>query len=158
MDYRFNPIAEQSRRTKFFSRVHSVTGRSCNKKRQMLVLNALQWRDNQPDSDVQHGGCQFKEGYMIAIRHILACVKNHELAIELFDGTLELRNAKFFPTDVYIGEVINAAKSFLHQFPFLPMPENENSNSLELLIRKVQDRIVLSTLRRSLVKAASKPR
>ncbi|GJR43193.1 hypothetical protein Tco_1311296 [Tanacetum coccineum] len=38
------------------------------------------------------------------------------------------------------------------------MPENENSNSLELLIRKVQDRIVLSTLRRSLVKAASKPR
>ncbi|GJR31065.1 hypothetical protein Tco_1107297 [Tanacetum coccineum] len=38
------------------------------------------------------------------------------------------------------------------------MPENENSNSLEWFIRKVQDRIVLSTLRRSLVKAASKPR
>ncbi|GJW90092.1 hypothetical protein Tco_0167645 [Tanacetum coccineum] len=34
---------------------------------------------HQPDSDGAHGGCKFK---------------NHELAIELFDGTLELRNAK----------------------------------------------------------------
>ncbi|GJW90088.1 hypothetical protein Tco_0167641 [Tanacetum coccineum] len=34
---------------------------------------------HRPDSDGAHGGCKFK---------------NHELAIELFDGTLELRNAK----------------------------------------------------------------
>ncbi|GKG55429.1 hypothetical protein Tco_0572069, partial [Tanacetum coccineum] len=34
----------------------------------------------------------------------------------------------------------------------------ENKNSLEWFVRKVQDRNILSTLRRSLVKAASKSR
>nr|GEZ38160.1 hypothetical protein [Tanacetum cinerariifolium] len=82
--------------------------------------------------------------------------QNHELAIELLNGTLELRNAEIFPNDVYIGEIMDAAKSFAHQFSLLPMPENKNS--LEWFIRKVQDRIVLSTLRKSLVKAASKSR
>nr|GEW16638.1 hypothetical protein [Tanacetum cinerariifolium] len=80
--------------------------------------------------------------------------QNHELAIELLDGTLELRNAEIFPNDVCIGEIMDAANSFEHQFSLLPMPENKNS--LEWFVRKVQDRIVLSTLRRSLVKAASK--
>ncbi|KAI7735626.1 hypothetical protein M8C21_031942 [Ambrosia artemisiifolia] len=39
--------------------------------------------------------------------------QNHELAIELLDGTLELKNAEIFPNDVYIGEIIVAAKSFV---------------------------------------------
>ncbi|GJU07633.1 hypothetical protein Tco_1124063 [Tanacetum coccineum] len=47
-------------------------------------------------------------------------------------------------------------KELRHQFPLLPMPSNKNS--LEWFVRKVQDRIVLSTLRKSLVKAASKSR
>ncbi|XP_076882941.1 uncharacterized protein LOC143531554 [Bidens hawaiensis] len=37
--------------------------------------------------------------------------QNHELAIELLDGTLELKNAEIFPNDVYIGEIIGAAQS-----------------------------------------------
>ncbi|GJZ70093.1 zinc finger, CCHC-type containing protein [Tanacetum coccineum] len=82
--------------------------------------------------------------------------QNHELAIELLDGTLELRHAEIFPNDVYIGEIMDGAKSFAHQFPLLPLPDNKNS--LEWFVRKVQDRIVLSTLRKSLVKAASKSR
>ncbi|GKD56240.1 hypothetical protein Tco_1289627, partial [Tanacetum coccineum] len=53
--------------------------------------------------------------------------QNHELAIELLDGTLELRNADIFPNDVYIGEIMDAAKSFEHQFSLLPMPKNKNS-------------------------------
>ncbi|GJT99320.1 hypothetical protein Tco_1094838 [Tanacetum coccineum] len=51
--------------------------------------------------------------------------QNHELAIELLGGRLELRNA---------------------EFSLLPMLENKNS--LEWFVRKAQDRIVLSTLRR----------
>ncbi|KAJ9555574.1 hypothetical protein OSB04_010188 [Centaurea solstitialis] len=82
--------------------------------------------------------------------------QNHELAIELLDGTLELKNAEIFPNDVYIGEIIDAAKSFIRQFSLLPM--NENKSSLEWFVRRVQDRIVLSTLRNSLVKDAMKSR
>ncbi|GJX55340.1 hypothetical protein Tco_0285237, partial [Tanacetum coccineum] len=50
--------------------------------------------------------------------------QNHELAIELWDDTLELRNTENFPNDVSIGEIMDAAK---HQFSLLPMPENKNS-------------------------------
>ncbi|XP_024986393.1 uncharacterized protein LOC112521646 isoform X1 [Cynara cardunculus var. scolymus] len=82
--------------------------------------------------------------------------QNHELAIELLDDTLELKNAEIFPNDVYIGEIIDSAKSFTHQFSLLPMPENKSS--LEWFVRRVQDRIVLSTLRKYLVKDASKSR
>ncbi|KAK1435363.1 hypothetical protein QVD17_01124 [Tagetes erecta] len=82
--------------------------------------------------------------------------QNHELAIEIFEGTLELKNAEIFPNDVYIGEIIDAAKSFEHQFSILPMFEKKTS--LEWFIRRIQDKIVLSTLRKSLVKAASKSR
>ncbi|KAI7735628.1 hypothetical protein M8C21_031944, partial [Ambrosia artemisiifolia] len=82
--------------------------------------------------------------------------QNHELAIELLDGTLELKNAEIFPNDVYIGEITDAAKSFVHQFYLLPM--SEKKSPLEWFVRRVQDKIVISTLRKSLVKAASKSR
>nr|XP_009600472.1 uncharacterized protein LOC104095928 isoform X2 [Nicotiana tomentosiformis] len=38
--------------------------------------------------------------------------KNHELLIELMDGTKELKHAEIFPNDVYISEITDAAKSF----------------------------------------------
>ncbi|KAI3716431.1 hypothetical protein L1987_67304 [Smallanthus sonchifolius] len=82
--------------------------------------------------------------------------QNHELAIEILEGSLELKNAEIFPNDVYIGEIIDVAKSFEHQFSLLPM--SENKTSLEWFIRRIQDKIVLSTLRKSLVKDASKSR
>ncbi|XP_076924524.1 uncharacterized protein LOC143586999 [Bidens hawaiensis] len=80
--------------------------------------------------------------------------QNHELAIELLDDTLELKNAEIFPNDVYIGEIIGAAQSMAHQFSLLPISEN----SLGFFVQRVQEKIVLSTLRKSLVKAASKSR
>ncbi|GJY47010.1 hypothetical protein Tco_0436073, partial [Tanacetum coccineum] len=48
--------------------------------------------ERQPDYDGAHGCCKFKkvlQGYLGG-----AYEQNHELAIELFDGILELRNAK----------------------------------------------------------------
>ncbi|GJY60691.1 hypothetical protein Tco_0461348 [Tanacetum coccineum] len=86
--------------------------------------------EHQPDSDGAHGGCKFKVRRCTDLPE-----QNHELAIELLGGRLELRNA---------------------EFSLLPMLENKNS--LEWFVRKAQDRIVLSTLRRSLVKVASKSR
>ncbi|KAI8566783.1 hypothetical protein RHMOL_Rhmol02G0068700 [Rhododendron molle] len=37
---------------------------------------------------------------------------NHELVIEVLEGTLELKSVEIFPNDVYIGELIDATKSF----------------------------------------------
>ncbi|XP_059651305.1 uncharacterized protein LOC132298936 isoform X2 [Cornus florida] len=70
--------------------------------------------------------------------------QNHELLIEVVDGTMELKNVEIFPNDVYIGEIVDAAKSF--------------RSSLEWFVRRVQDRIVLCTLRRFVVKCANKSR
>ncbi|CAI9265844.1 unnamed protein product [Lactuca saligna] len=80
----------------------------------------------------------------------------HELSIEFLDATLELKNAEIFPNDVYIGEIIDTAKSFAHQFSLVPIFENKTS--LEWFVRRVQDRIILNTLRKSLVKDANKSR
>ncbi|XP_076922352.1 uncharacterized protein LOC143584117 [Bidens hawaiensis] len=81
--------------------------------------------------------------------------QNHELAVELLDGTLELKNAEIFPNDVYIAEITDAAQSIAHRISLLPMPEK---TSLEWFVQRVQEKIVLRTLRKSLVKAASKSR
>ncbi|KAG6582484.1 hypothetical protein SDJN03_22486, partial [Cucurbita argyrosperma subsp. sororia] len=67
---------------------------------------------------------------------------NHELLIEVLEGTMELKNAEIFPGDVHLHDIINASKSV--------------SNSLEWFVKKVQDRIVLCTLRRFVVKSANK--
>ncbi|XP_022147070.1 uncharacterized protein LOC111016098 [Momordica charantia] len=68
---------------------------------------------------------------------------NHELLIEVLEGTMELKNAEIFPGDVHLHDIINASKSF-------------SNSSLEWFVRKVQDRIVLCTLRRFVVKTANK--
>ncbi|KAG7028748.1 hypothetical protein SDJN02_09929, partial [Cucurbita argyrosperma subsp. argyrosperma] len=68
---------------------------------------------------------------------------DHELLIEVLEGTMELKNAEIFPGDVHLHDIINASKSF-------------SNSSLEWFVRKVQDRIVLCALRRFVVKSANK--
>ncbi|XP_058203899.1 uncharacterized protein LOC131318103 isoform X2 [Rhododendron vialii] len=82
--------------------------------------------------------------------------RNHELVIEVLEGTLELKSVEIFPNDVYIGELIDATKSFRHFFSTMSMLEMRSP--LEWFVRRVQDRIVLCTLRRLLVKFANKSR
>ncbi|XP_057487414.1 uncharacterized protein LOC130773497 [Actinidia eriantha] len=81
---------------------------------------------------------------------------NHELLIEVVEGTLELKGVEIFPNDVYIGEIIDAAKSFRKLFPNMSMLDARSS--LEWFVRQVQDRIVLCSMRRLLVKYANKSR
>ncbi|XP_043707170.1 uncharacterized protein LOC122656629 [Telopea speciosissima] len=83
-------------------------------------------------------------------------IQEHELLIEVIDGTMELKNVEIFPNDVFIGELIDAAKSvrqFSSSFSVL-----ELRSSLEWFVRKVQDQIRLCTLRRLVVKYANKSR
>ncbi|XP_042517371.1 uncharacterized protein LOC122091467 [Macadamia integrifolia] len=82
--------------------------------------------------------------------------QEHELLIEVFDGTMELKNVEIFPNDVFIGELIDAAKSF-RQFSS-SFSLFEIRSSLEWFVREVQDRIRLCSLRRLVVKCANKSR
>ncbi|KAL1807145.1 uncharacterized protein LOC108198726 [Daucus carota subsp. sativus] len=82
--------------------------------------------------------------------------QTYELLVELVDGTMELKNAEIFPSDVYINETVDAAKSLRKVFS--PLPLLETRSPLEWFIRKVQERIVLSILRRIVVKSANKSR
>ncbi|MCD7464554.1 hypothetical protein HAX54_052980 [Datura stramonium] len=82
--------------------------------------------------------------------------QNHELLIELMDGTLELKHVEIFPNDVSISEITDTAKSFRQVY--FPVGVLENRFSLELFVQRVQDRIVLCTLRRFLVKSANSAR
>ncbi|XP_052208392.1 uncharacterized protein LOC127812107 isoform X1 [Diospyros lotus] len=82
--------------------------------------------------------------------------QNHELLIQVSEGTLELKNVEIFPNDVYVGEIIEAAKSFRQSLKSISILESRSS--LEWFVRRVQEKIVLSTLRRLLVKFANKSR
>lgn len=82
--------------------------------------------------------------------------KNHELLLELSDMTMELKKVEIFPNDVYIGEIIGTTKSFRQLFD--PLPLLESRSSLEWFVRRVQDRIVLSTLRHFAAKSENKSR
>lgn len=81
---------------------------------------------------------------------------NHELLIEVIDGTMEIKNVEMFPNDVYISDLVDAAKSFRQLGAQLA--SLEISSSLQWFVRNVQDRIILSTLRRFVVKNANKSR
>ncbi|KAL1548430.1 hypothetical protein AAHA92_16661 [Salvia divinorum] len=81
---------------------------------------------------------------------------NHELMIEIIDDAWELKNAEIFPNDLYIGDILDATKAFRQHcsaFSFV-----ETRSSFELLVRRVQDRIALSSLRRFVVKHANNSR
>ncbi|XP_077228647.1 reverse transcriptase-like protein [Tasmannia lanceolata] len=83
-------------------------------------------------------------------------VVDHELLIELVDGTMELKNVEIVPNDFHIGEVVDAAKSFRLRQPFPSSSLIELRSCLEWLVRKVQYRIILCNLRRLIVKDANK--
>ncbi|XP_058755591.1 uncharacterized protein LOC131628793 [Vicia villosa] len=74
-----------------------------------------------------------------------ASVLNHELLIEVFEGTTKLKAIQVFPSDIYVDDIVDNAKSV-------------SKSSLQWLIQKLQDRIKLSTLRRLVVKDANKSR
>ncbi|GAV62517.1 hypothetical protein CFOL_v3_06040 [Cephalotus follicularis] len=80
---------------------------------------------------------------------------NHELRIEVMDGTTEIKNVEMFPDDVYIGDIIDSAKSFRQLSSQSRVLER---SSLEWFVGKVQDRIILITMRRFVVKNANKLR
>ncbi|KAF3628925.1 putative invertase inhibitor-like [Capsicum annuum] len=119
--------------------------------------------------------------------------QNHELLIELMDGTMELKHVELlaflsfywslrynvaisgllypnllfgdalqiFPNDVSISEITDAAKSFSatdSRQVYSPVGVLEKRSSLEWFVKSVQDRIVLCTLRRFLVKSANSAR
>ncbi|KAF7837010.1 cation/H(+) antiporter 4-like [Senna tora] len=69
---------------------------------------------------------------------------HHELRIEVSEGD-KLKNVQVFPNDIYVNDIVDTAKSL-------------SKSSLQWLIRKVQDRIILSTVRRLVVKDANKSR
>ncbi|XP_041001770.1 uncharacterized protein LOC121247500 isoform X2 [Juglans microcarpa x Juglans regia] len=70
---------------------------------------------------------------------------NHELLVEVMEGTMELKSVEIFPNDVYITDILDAAKSL-------------SKSSLQWFITKIQDRIVLCNLRRLVVETANKSR
>lgn len=70
---------------------------------------------------------------------------NHELLIEVFEGTMKLKNVQVFPNDIYLNDIVATTKSV-------------SKSSLQWFIQKVQDRIILSTLRHLVVKDANKSR
>ncbi|KAK2443173.1 RNA-directed DNA polymerase (reverse transcriptase)-related family protein [Trifolium repens] len=74
-----------------------------------------------------------------------ASVLNHELLIEVFEGTMKLKDIQVFPNDIYVDDIVDTAKSF-------------SKSSLQWLIQELQHRIILSTLRRLVVNDANKSR
>ncbi|GMH08040.1 hypothetical protein Nepgr_009880 [Nepenthes gracilis] len=81
---------------------------------------------------------------------------NHEILVEVMDGTLELKNVEIFPNDVYIVDIVEAAASFRKVNSGLSLLEMRCS--LEWFLQKAQDRIIMCTLRQRMVKAGSKSR
>ncbi|CAK7328422.1 unnamed protein product [Dovyalis caffra] len=81
---------------------------------------------------------------------------NHEFLIEVTDESMEIKKAEMFPNDIYIGDIVDAAKSFRQIF--LQLELMETSSSLEWFVRKAQDRIIQCTLRRLVAKSASTSR
>ncbi|KAK4762052.1 hypothetical protein SAY87_029936 [Trapa incisa] len=76
---------------------------------------------------------------------------DHELIIEVVDEKLQLQSAEIFPNDVYIVDIVEAAKGFREFLSQTMVPQT----SLEWFIQKVQERIIISTLRRSAAKNAN---
>ncbi|KAK7379644.1 hypothetical protein VNO80_05108 [Phaseolus coccineus] len=70
---------------------------------------------------------------------------NHELLVEVFEGTMKLKNVQVFPNDIYLSDIVDYAKSV-------------SKPSLQWFIQNVQDRIILSTLRSLVIKDANKSR
>ncbi|KAF3456620.1 hypothetical protein FNV43_RR01274 [Rhamnella rubrinervis] len=70
---------------------------------------------------------------------------NHELLIEVVEGGMDIKNVEIFPNDVYMDDILEASRHF-------------SKSSLHWFVTKVQDRIVLCTMRLLVVKSANKSR
>ncbi|KAK1318255.1 hypothetical protein QJS10_CPB04g00296 [Acorus calamus] len=81
---------------------------------------------------------------------------DHELLIEVVDGKTEMINVEIFPNDVSISTVVDAVKSSRHFPSILSTPIA--GSLLVWLVRSIQQRILLSSLRTLVVKDASKSR
>ncbi|KAH9620787.1 hypothetical protein KSS87_018167 [Heliosperma pusillum] len=79
---------------------------------------------------------------------------NHELLIEVLNGTMEIERVEIFPDDVHICEIVEAANTFSKLFWGL----QETRSTLGWFLQKVQDRIVMCTLRQLVVKNANNSR
>ncbi|PON34335.1 reverse transcriptase-like protein [Parasponia andersonii] len=47
----------------------------------------------------------------------------HELMIEVFEGSMDQKNVEIFPSDVYINDIVNAAKNFGYSLEYLDKDE-----------------------------------
>ncbi|BAT86675.1 hypothetical protein LR48_Vigan102s005600 [Vigna angularis] len=85
--------------------------------------------------------------YQLSVQEdtIDAAELNHELLIEVFEGTMKLKNVQVFPNDIYLSDIVDYAKSV-------------SKFSLQWFMQKVQDRIILSILRSLVIKDANKLR
>ncbi|XP_020245895.1 uncharacterized protein LOC109823880 isoform X2 [Asparagus officinalis] len=72
----------------------------------------------------------------------------HELLIEVVEKTLEVHKVEIFPNDVPLNDIVYTIKSSSN------MPIARNCSALEYLVRHVQHRILICTLRRLLLKDA----
>ncbi|KAK1272046.1 hypothetical protein QJS04_geneDACA012663 [Acorus gramineus] len=81
---------------------------------------------------------------------------DHELLIEVVDGKTEMINVEIFPNDVSISTVVDAVKSSRHFPSILSTPIA--GSLLVWLVRSIQQRILLSSLRTLIVEEASKSR
>ncbi|XP_039013575.1 uncharacterized protein LOC120143280 isoform X2 [Hibiscus syriacus] len=56
----------------------------------------------------------------------------HELLLEIIDdGTMEVKNVEMFPNDVYIGDILDAAKSYRHCFEYIEKDETIAAHLVE---------------------------
>ncbi|TYK17422.1 uncharacterized protein E5676_scaffold434G002850 [Cucumis melo var. makuwa] len=65
---------------------------------------------------------------------------DHELIIEVSNGTMELKNAEIFPADVHLHDIINASKSIRR---FAVKSANKSSHSFEYLD---QDEMIMCSM------------
>ncbi|KAJ0988878.1 hypothetical protein J5N97_007234 [Dioscorea zingiberensis] len=79
-------------------------------------------------------------------------VVDHELMIEVLENNLEPMKLEIFPADVYVDEIIRNAKSSRHISTMM------TGSFLGWLVRQVQKRILLCTIRRYFVRDANKSR
>ncbi|XP_039125662.1 uncharacterized protein LOC120261746 isoform X1 [Dioscorea cayenensis subsp. rotundata] len=79
-------------------------------------------------------------------------VVDHELMIEVSEKTIAPMNLEIFPADVYVDEIMHSAKSSRHISTMM------FSSYLGWLVRQVQKRILICTIRRYLVRDANKSR
>lgn len=93
----------------------------------------------------------------LLLKHKLDClveqsVVEHEFLIEVVDKTLELHKVEIFPNDVPLDDIIYSVKSSSQR------TIASSGSTLECLVRQVQYRILLCTLKRLLLKDAKKSR